>query len=560
MKIVHWVLALALLVSLFGVQVSAGPAQALPSPQPPQPQKAQATASSPVHMDPAALPVATEPNIDALEQNEVPLLTEDPQAFAAAKKSAASASRGPQNAVAGPDLPAEKSNSAQAENAAGPTNESSGGPTATAPVGGTAFRGINEAGWRPADTNIAAGMTNLVEVTNSRVAVYGKNGAVLRAPTALTAWFGYGAAAQVFDPSITYRGGRFYLVALHKDTATQTSLILVSVSTTGDATGAWCNYYLQGEQAQSNWADFPRVGATSNKLLIATNQFRWDNGFFENNLLLELPKASLDACAGFGYSTWWDFFNSNGTRGFTINPALDYDAFGANAFYMVNGLGSGNSFTVWRRDIVGAAWQRYDVGTLAYSIPPDARQPGSLSLIATNDARVLTAVKRYNLLWLSQTVALNPGCGFNISAVHLAAINAPASTIAAPNMYWDQYYWADCNLDYYYPAAAPDGNGNMLFAMNRSSRSEYPNVRYSGWTFAQMPGQTTAGLFGSTRLGAAVGAFYENREPRRWGDYSGIAIDPQAQDNVWAAGMILQANNSWTTQIGRITHRVPSPL
>ena len=557
MSNVRRLLALTLAAAILAIAVPMAGASAPAAPlADQQPVKGPASVGVPAQFSPAALPTASGP-VAARAQ---PLNTQDANAFAQAKQAQAAqpvtgpAAAGPDNAPADSASPALAALGAAAELAGG----SAESPSPALPSSNKNFTGLTDTGWYPPDNGFAAGPSNLIEAVNEQVAVYGKNGARLLGPTQLYSWFGYSSSSNIFDPVIVYRGGHFYLVALYINSSTQVSQILVSVSLTNSATGGWCNYVFNGEQASTNWADFPRVGVTTNRLLIATNQFNWSTGAFEQNFLQELPKASLDTCSGFSYTYWYGFLNSDGSLGFTQVPAVDYDDFGGTAFYMTNAYWPGASkVTVWR-DVLGVGWQRYDVATQAYNIPPDARQPGTSTRIATNDSRLLSAFKRYNQLWVASTTAYNPGCGFNIAALHLLAINAPASTSVAPSPGWDQYYWSDCNLDYYFPASTPEGNGNMLFAFNRSSTGEYPNFRYAGWTYAQMPGQTVAGLYGSTRLGVAPGAF--TNTTGRWGDYSGISVDPQNQDFVWVSGELLQANNSWKTIIGRIYHRVPTPI
>lgn len=532
-----------------------------------QPTGIEVSVRAPVMMQTAALQVkdSAEAGAPALEGDELVFnLPVNAQRFAAQKN------RAQNKAIQSSTMPVTDlaSDEDAGESAMGPAlaaleGDGTEGLVPNDPTGSGSFTGLDENGLIPPDTNIAAGPTNLVEVVNDEIAVYNKSGGVTRGPFTLQTWFGQAQTVRIFDPTVMYRGGRFYVVALLRNTNTQVSRILLSASRTSDAAGAWCNYNLNGEQASTNWADFPRIGATQNKILIATNQFTWAGNAFENNFLHELPKASIDACASFNFTTWFDFFNSDNSRGFTLNPVLDYDAFSASAFHIVNSIaGSGNFVTVWRRDTAAGTWSRFNIGTSAYSTPPDARQPGTATLVATNDSRILSAVKRYNKIWAVQSSALNPSCGFNISAVHVIAINAPASTSIAPTANHDLHYHGGCTLDYYFPAITVDGNGNMLMVFNRSSTGERPNVRFAGWHAASFPNQTTliggGGYFASKIVGAASGAFTETRG--RWGDYSGISIDPVSpQQNVWVAGEILKANNVWTTRIGKIFHS-PVPV
>jgi hypothetical protein len=529
-----------------------------------QPKGVELSVGAPVEMDTAALQVMDSAAPAPTQVEEVFNLPADAKRYAAQKKraqdKAARLSKAPVS-----DLAAEEDAGASEMGPALAPLESDGanGLTPLDPTATGSFIGLDENGRIPPDTMIAAGPSNLVEVVNDEIAVFNKSGGLASGPFTLQTWFGRAATDRVFDPTVIYRGGRFYVVALFKNTTTQVSQILLSASRTSDAAGTWCNYTFNGEQATTNWADFPRIGATQNRILIATNQFTWAGDIFQNNFLHELPKGPIDACAAFDFTTWFDFSNSDSTRGFTLNPVLDYDAFSTSAFQLVNSIsGSGSVITVWRRNVAAATWTRFNISTAAYSTPPDARQPGTATRVATNDSRILSAVKRYNKIWAIHTSALNPGCGFNIAVVHVIAINAPASTTTAPTANHNLHYHGGCTFDYYFPAITVDGNGNMLMVFNRSSTGERPNVRFAGWHAASFPNQTTliggGGYFASGRVGLAPGAFTETR--LRWGDYSGISLDPVSpQQNVWVAGEILSGNNFWTTQVGKIFHSpVPS--
>ncbi len=532
------------------------------------PQKVEVNIGAPVQMDTAALQIndaaalsPAQAEAQAAEISKGFNLPYDLQGYASNKQQAQDKAVKPTKEQAA-DVAEEAAASEMGPAAAPLEGDGTNSPAPSDPAATTNFIGLDENGLIPPDAMIAAGPSNLVEVVNDEIAVYTKSGGLAAGPFTLQAWFGRPAGDFIFDPTVMYRGGRFYVITLFRNSTTQVSEILLSASRTNNAAGAWCNYSFNGEQATTNWADFPRIGATSDKILIATNQFTWASNAFENNFLLELPKASIDACAGFGFTTWFSFFDSNGSLGFTLNPVLDYDAFGTSAFHLVNTrFGSASVITVWRK-AAGGAWSRFDITTAAYGIPPGARQPGTATLVRTNDNRMLSAVKRYNKIWAIHTSSLNPGCGFNIASIHVIAINAPASTVTAPTLNHDLHYHGGCTLDYYYPAITVDGNGNMLMVFNRSSTGERPNVRFAGWHAASFPNQTTliggGGYFSSSIVGAVPGAFTETRG--RWGDYSGISLDPVSpQQFVWVAGEILAGNNLWTTRIGKIWHSpVPS--
>jgi hypothetical protein len=106
---------------------------------------------------------------------------------------------------------------------------------------------------------------------------------------------------------------------------------------------------------------------------------------------------------------------------------------------------------------------------------------------------------------------------------------------------------------YFYPAIAPDASQNAVIVFNRSSSSEFASTYYTG----RRNSHTLNLLQASVRLRAGQGCYVKLVEERnRWGDYSGISIDP-SNNNTWimseyAVGTSTNcAANTWRTAIGQ---------
>ncbi|NIT55464.1 MAG: hypothetical protein GWN00_04280, partial [Aliifodinibius sp.] len=110
-------------------------------------------------------------------------------------------------------------------------------------------------------------------------------------------------------------------------------------------------------------------------------------------------------------------------------------------------------------------------------------------------------------------------------------------------------YW------YYYPAITADAMGNSLMVFNRSGGSEFAGIRYTG---------TEAGtVYGSFPLKAGEGD-YERLDGigrNRWGDYSGIAVDPANPNNVWMFAEYATDNSIfWGTWWGEVSFAGPPDI
>lgn len=418
--------------------------------------------------------------------------------------------------------------------------------------------------WNPPDQAIAGGPAHVLEANNEKLEVFDRNGNVVSGPFSLQSWFGTASNVSLFDPVATFRGGHFYLVAL--ETGSSTSTIHLSVSRTNQANGSWCNYAFNGKLGNS-WADYPKLGVTvgansaNSRLLIATNEFDFSSGGFTNNFVQELPKAQLDACAGFSFTTWSTFTDANdGSIAFTLVPAVNYDNTGDFGWYLATArFGSGSGITVWR-NVFGTGFQRFLVDTLDYSNPPGATQPGTSTRIDTIDDRLQSFQIRYNKAWGMHTIDLG-GCGSgnDTAVVHIFQAFTPNST-ATPSLVTvsdpgslgggtrDGLIVGACGTHQYNGSVSNDANGNALFTYTESGTAEpgtqgYEAPRVGGWHLET--GFSYGGFLGAVNPG------FVNTTGRN-GDYSAAALDSIDQRFVWVGNETLIANNFWGTRIGRL--------
>src|SRR5262249_13716992 len=104
-------------------------------------------------------------------------------------------------------------------------------------------------------------------------------------------------------------------------------------------------------------------------------------------------------------------------------------------------------------------------------------------------------------------------------------------------------------LHYCYPAVMPDANGNMTVVFCRSGASIFASISYSGRHSSDPPGT----LQGSAQLKVGLSHYQkvDNSGRNRWGDYSGIAIDPNDSRTTWFYSMSAQATaDTWGTWVG----------
>ena len=426
------------------------------------------------------------------------------------------------------------------------------GPTAAAPTSLTSFPGISATGWLPPDCTFAAGPSHVLASVNATVAIYGKTGGAPLKQVTLTSWFSNVISnAKIFDPKALYdqHAGRWVLLAVALGPGSADSFFLLSVSKTGDPLGPWFNYKLDatkdGTTSTTNWADYPGLGVDSKFLYLTANMFSF-GGFFQYAKIRAIGKAAVYAGSVATFTDWVKMKNADGSLAFTIQPCHTYGA--PTVEYLVNSVypsstGTQKTLSLWSisNSTATPVLTRQSITTDPFSLPPDAVQKGGGTPLDTGDTRVLNAVFRGGSVWCALTTAHNWGSG-NVASIHWFQINATSGGLT------QQGVFGASGLHYFYPAVAPDSNGNMSMVFSRSGSTEFASVRYTGRKASDPVGQ----LQSSALLKAGVANYtgLDGSGRNRWGDYAGIANDPADNLKTWIYSLYAVAGNNWATQVG----------
>jgi Secretion system C-terminal sorting domain len=416
-----------------------------------------------------------------------------------------------------------------------------------APVTGASFNGLGQLGWIPYDAAIAVGPNHVLEMTNAQWGIYSRTGTNL-AVTQFSSWWGT-AAGTPFDPKCYYdNSGHFVMIAT--SVGNGMANMYVSISQTSDPTGAWWNYTfdwrLDGSTMSGNWGDYPGLGFNDNAIFINANQYTISSNSFRYSKVRVLSKTQLFSGSAAGYTDFINLSNANGTSAFTVKPARCISS--SSSEYLLNTLpGGGNFVTLWRIDNAPSSPSLTRVGAVligSYSVPPDAKQKGIGILISTGDCRTQDVVWQngYILTGFSERIGSNRNA---ISAVRYLKINT-----ANANADKDITYTAS-GVYMYYPAISADASGNMFMTFSRSGKSEYASMYQTGMLITD----------GSIQPSALVKAGVSKNSSGRWGDYSGIANDPNDGGTLWLYCGWANTSNRWATWNASATFGSPgSPL
>src|SRR5262249_41555299 len=163
--------------------------------------------------------------------------------------------------------------------------------------------------------------------------------------------------------------------------------------------GNWCVWATSarhdGSTQTDNWGDRDRAAHTSNALMLTANMFAFSTNSFQYAKVRYLPKSALydTSCPGFTYQDIWNLTNSStGTASIDVVPTLNFPG-GTTNGHLVNAVSDtgGSGIVLWKTDTAGCCGtaptltRLGQITTDSYTMPPDAQQQGSSTLIDTGN-------------------------------------------------------------------------------------------------------------------------------------------------------------------------------
>jgi hypothetical protein len=420
----------------------------------------------------------------------------------------------------------------------------------------------------PADQAIAVGDTSVgvLQAINVCLNVFDKSG-VLQAgyPKSLTSFVGLPTGTPTSDPRAIYDwiNHRYILAFIQFDRSfASASTYWIAVSTGDNPAGGYCLYNLGVQSVGVSGGifplpDFPRLGQDRQGIYLASNIF---NKSYKWEEILVLPKAQMYACAGFGFSFFFDL-TFGGVATDTTQPAnvfspgddprSEYLVTSKNIFFS----DPKNGLVVWaiHSPLNSPTLTGTGVATTNnYSIPPNASQPGGTNDVDTGDTRI-SGMAMYNAG--SIYASINAANGSHSEAIlyqiqpFVTAGGANDGKIASAKIL-NEIVHGSSAFDVYYATQQPDPEGNVTYVWNFSSATSFPSLIYSSRRAAQTVGSEPDGGF----FAVGGGGFYGQG---RWGDYTAVAPaglasggGSGATPKMYFAGMFARSDGTWQTAIG----------
>jgi hypothetical protein len=393
------------------------------------------------------------------------------------------------------------------------------------------FEGPGETNMYPPDSQIAAGPNYVVVLINTVMAIYDKTGTQKGYTQSLSGFFSsLGVSGTLTDPRILYdqADGRFILSIAEIDFNNFTNgHVLLAVSQTSDPTGVWNKYAIDFKgrnlsNTSDTFPDFPGLGLSSSAVYITTNQFELSSTCLSNNncsfsdawiKVIGLP-ALLSGGSTLDITTFQNVKMASGEPAFDIQPALTYGT-SANEYLVAASFVAdpGTTLNLFAVNTSGTpALSNAPLTVPSYLTPPGAPQPGG-QWIETNDFRTLNAVWVNGELWCGQNVQASTG----ESAARWYEIDL-SDMATAKLVQSGDVSGAEAA---YYPAMGAKADGTAEMSFSTSSALAYASAAYTG----REPGDAAGTMRGYALYRIGDGP-YDEQQVQRWGDYSGMSLDP----------------------------------
>ncbi|MEE9168870.1 MAG: FlgD immunoglobulin-like domain containing protein [bacterium] len=454
----------------------------------------------------------------------------------------------------------------------------------------------------PPDPIAAAGTDRLVAVVNSMIEMRDKTGASLVSLKSLEDFFSplgglpTTLETSTFDPKVIYDQfeDRFVVVDLEKTDATDSlgavdeSRILLAVSKTATpATLTSADWYFHAIDSKididlgpptgivPHWADYPGFEVDEEAVYITNNMFSFDSfgGTMGGVRLWIVDKGVVGGFYSGGSTTVTvhDPYAPAGIEATTM-PAHVFGAGGipggtgdigtflvSYSSLTAGGPGANESVQVVRvDDPLGASGgpvftQEFvtvgdieDVGGV-FGFPdlPDAAQLGCSELIEVNDTRALDAVWRDDALWLTTTINPNSGADAGQATAHwfkLSTSAAPSGAITLDDQGDIGGEDIAAMTTTFFPSVAVNSAGDAKFGFSASASTIFAGAYVTGRDAADTPGTVRP----SQTVWAGVDSYHRTlvSTDNRWGDYSGISLDPSDDRVFWVFNQFADMSTS----------------
>jgi len=424
---------------------------------------------------------------------------------------------------------------------------------ALAPALGGGFLGLGDNGRSiPPDTMGAVGPRHVMTMINSQVRIQNRAGVIISTVSSSAFWAAAGLE-RPFDPHLVYDTlSNRWIATCDAAPKLAASKVFFAISKTSDPTGVWKFYSFVADAAGVNWADYPGFGVNSKWIAITNNMFPVAGGFGVGVKMWVIDKST--ALAG-GALTTTVFPTGFAGNGFTLKPAVTFDATEPNLYIVHNGISSGGGatdyFQLSRLTGTAAAPRWSNVPDAAGPFPGtgivdaiqrynstqvNAAQLGSTRLISSNDPRVMNAVFRNGRLWFTHTGGFpNEPAVATRTDMFWYEVNPRLLNTTGKALIQSGTLFASkrVNAGLLFPTVAVNKYNDAAFGFTVVDPTIYATAWVAGRKSTDPAGASKSAFNLRTKAGLAPYFKTFGGSRNRWGDYSATMADPLNNGDFW---------------------------
>ncbi len=419
----------------------------------------------------------------------------------------------------------------------------------------TTFPGPSFGGFIPPDPIHAVGPAQIVAMVNTEIAIYDKAGnRLFRQSTNGTGGFfgSVGATTTVFDPWVTFDpvSQRFFALGIELTSSTKSHLYMaVSTDETPTSGAEWHKYKLDfthipdgtGLGAGPHFPDYPKMSVSEDAVFISGNYFAIGTGSGRYVGLTALDKTSLLNGSG-ATKLYEEYF-----EGFTVFPLQHYD--NSQTQYFAESVGTSTIRIHAITDVLTTPTRvTHDLAVPEFGPPIDVPQLGGGVPADTVSERVMTGVWRNGSAWFAHPIT-DPAIGDQETVSRWYEVATNNFPTADPTLIQSGNVDPGPGLHAWSPAIAVDAAGNMAIGFSLGGPDQFLGAGYTGRLDSDSLGTTTSPVFEYVS-GQANYVLTDGVGRNRWGDYSGMSIDPADDSTFWVFNQYSSSSNKWATRIG----------
>ncbi|MCX6251916.1 MAG: T9SS type A sorting domain-containing protein [Bacteroidetes bacterium] len=423
------------------------------------------------------------------------------------------------------------------------------------------FEGMGATAYVPPDTHGEAGSDYYFQVVNCSYAIYNKTGSMIFGPYgSSTIWSGMpnntnsGDAVVVWDEvAQRWLFTQFSLPFYPNAPFFQ----MIAVSQTPDPTGSWYRW----EFEFPDMPDYPKFGVWPDGYYMSSNRFASGGGGYMGPGLAAFDRTAMLAGDPDAQSVTVEF--SPGGEGFITMLPSDCDGtfppMGTPDYFMYIRTGSSPHLGIYE---FHADWTNPGNSTFGNNVvlPVNAfntfnnggiTQKGTSTQLDPISDRLMYNMKYRVFNGYSSMVANHTvNTGSNIAGVRWYELR---NTGSSWSVYQQATYALSDNRSRWMGSIAIDTAGTIALGYSIAGADMYPSIRYTGRF--KTDALNTMTIAERTIINGSGGQTGSWGGRSRWGDYSGMSVDPENPTTFWYTTEYYSTTSSsnWQTRVGSFT-------